>query len=354
MNRMTRYAHLALLTAAMGSIGAAQNPGATASDPRPEDATRAILEAFDSFRIVALGDRHGMSLIRHPGFAAAANDIVVECVNSLFQPVLDRYIAGEDVPEADVRRLWRDQTHPPCSVDDFHGQLFQLVRRINQRLPSSRRLRVLAGEPPIDWNTVSPEKHNEFLSLRDVHAAGVIEREVLAKNRKALVLYGLGHLYLGVKQQAVGRYEERNPGVTFVIAPYVGGSEGARCGLPAVASGVALDPTMASWPVPSLARTKGTWLADFARVELLRPALVALFGESSAAPVDAYLYLGPPGLLLTAQPSASAFADADFIAELQRRGTVMAGGNFRDSRIEPDKVREREMSVFACEQTLSR
>ena len=86
MNARTRYAGLALLAAVMGSVVTAQNAGDAARQPRAEDATRAILAAFDTVRVVALGDRHGikdlndftLSLIRHPGFAAAANDIVVE------------------------------------------------------------------------------------------------------------------------------------------------------------------------------------------------------------------------------------------------------------------------------------
>jgi hypothetical protein len=33
------------------------------------------------------------------------NDIAVECGNALYQPVLDRYIAGEDVPFAEVKKV---------------------------------------------------------------------------------------------------------------------------------------------------------------------------------------------------------------------------------------------------------
>ena len=39
-----------------------------------------------------------LSLIRDPTFPKKVNDIEVECGNSLYQPVLDRYIAGDDVP----------------------------------------------------------------------------------------------------------------------------------------------------------------------------------------------------------------------------------------------------------------
>ena len=35
-----------------------------------------------------------LALVREPSFPKTVNDIAVECGNSLYQPVLDRYIAG--------------------------------------------------------------------------------------------------------------------------------------------------------------------------------------------------------------------------------------------------------------------
>jgi hypothetical protein len=315
------------------------------AEPRPENAIVAVLAAFDTFRVVALGDAHGtkdlndfvLALVRHPGFARVANDIVVECLNSRLQLLLDRYVAGDDLPPEQAQALWRDQTHPPCSVDDFHQDLIQLVRRINQGLPAPRRLRIVAGEPALDWLTTTPAVHQAFLTRRDAHAATVLDSEVLAKDRKALVLYGLGHLFHGMKPMLVGRSEVKYPGETFVIAPYLGGLDGAQCGAAGAINGTSLDTLMAPWPVPSLARTRGTVLSAFVANQFARQ--VTAFG-ASAEPVDAYLYLGPPRLLLAAPPSANAFLDAAFISELRRRASVMAGGGFHDDRIEPDKVRE--------------
>jgi hypothetical protein len=323
-------------------------------EPRPEPAMQAILDAFGTYRIVALGDYHGtrdlndfvLSLLRHPGFPDAVDDIIVECTSTSVQPLLDRYIGGEDVPLNEARMLWRDQTHPPCSVEPLKVKLFQLVRRLNQTLPSARRLHVIGGEPPLDWRTLTPERHREFMEQRETHLAAVLEDRVVRKGRKALVFYGGAHLNHGVKEMAIGRFEEKHPGITFVIAPYVGASRiGEGCGLPAVVGGLSLDDRMHAWPVPSIARTRGTWLADFRRSEFTRPFPVLTPGVD---PIDAYLYLGPPGLLMREPPSVFAFLDDDFIAELARRGTTMIGGNFRDARVEPDKVRDRELDSFVC------
>lgn len=351
------------LIVAIVPIGAAQAPsagtGANARDPQPEDAIRATIAAFDTFRVVAIGDLHNtrdlndfvLSLVRHPAFPDAVNDIVVEGNNSLLQSTLDRYIAGEDLPIADARRLWRENTVAGGGTD-FQAQLFQLIRRINQKLPPAKRLRVLAGEPPVDWSTVTPEIYQrQVLEQRYEHIATVIEKEVLAKNRKALMFYGGAHVRHGASGMAVERYERKYPGATFVIFPYYGvAGFGQRCGSPADVDRSAKEMKMASWPVPSLARTKGTWLADSANPPgppgVRAAAALQTIETSPSDPIDAYLYLGPPSLLLSELPSAYVFTDNALRAELQRR-QVAAGLNYGDT-LDPDKVRERDSDVLQC------
>ena len=55
-------------------------------------------------------------------------------------------------------------------------------------------------------------------------------------NRKALMFYGGAHVRHGANEMAVYRLEQKHPGVTFVILPYVGASERNRCALPAVSA----------------------------------------------------------------------------------------------------------------------
>src|SRR5437879_5659701 len=86
----------------------------TGSNPTPRPAVPEVLAAFDQYELVAMPQGHGLrdlddfifSLIRYPGFSDKVNDIAVECGNSLYQPILDRYIAGNDVPFAEVRKVW--------------------------------------------------------------------------------------------------------------------------------------------------------------------------------------------------------------------------------------------------------
>jgi hypothetical protein len=157
----------------------------TAQEPTPKPAIPTILATFDRYEVVGMPAAHGMkdvddfvlALIRDPAFPLRVNDIAVECGNSLYQPVLDRYITGEDVPFTEVRKVWRNTTQSMCGYSGFYEQLFPLVRAINQKLPTTKRLRVLACDPPIDWDTVkTSEEANKFVD-RDASIASVMEKE---------------------------------------------------------------------------------------------------------------------------------------------------------------------------------
>jgi hypothetical protein len=204
------------------------------SEPTPEPAIPAILAAFDKYEIVGMPEAHGfkdlddfiLSLIRNPKFSEKVNDIAVECGNSLYQLVLDRYMAGEDVPFTEVRKVWRNTTQAMCGTSGFFEQLFPLVRAINRRLPPTERLRVLAGDPPIDWDQVKSFQDRSQFHDRDGSIASVMEKEVLAKHRKALMLFGTFHLFhgqaeSGMSRNAVSIYEKDYPNVTFVISDLV-------------------------------------------------------------------------------------------------------------------------------------
>lgn len=187
------------LLACAPTVSHPQAASSAASTAVPEPAIPAVLSAFDRFEVVAIPEGHGMkdiddfilALIRDPRFPDQVNDIAVECGNSLYQSVLDQYIAGIDVPFTEVRKVWRNTTKSfMCSQSAFFEQFFPLVRAINQRLPPGKRLRVLAGDPPIDWDQVKTANDAGRYFQRDETIASVMKREVLAKHRKALMLFG--------------------------------------------------------------------------------------------------------------------------------------------------------------------
>jgi hypothetical protein len=243
-------------------------PGST-----PEPAIPPILGAFDRYEVVAMPEGHGMkdvddfilSLIRDPTFPAKVNDIEVECGNSLYQPVLDRYIAGDDVPFTEVRKVWRNTTQSMCGRSGFFEQFFPLVRAINEKLTPANRLRVLAGDPPIDWDHVKTSEDGMKFFDREPSIVSVMEKEVLSKHRRALMLFGTFHLLHGVDDSAVSTYEKRYPHLTFVISD-LGIYDMNRTAAP-------ISP-FALWPNPSLALTKGTWLGALMLRDIFPPPIM--------------------------------------------------------------------------------
>src|SRR5687767_13873324 len=90
----------AIFTASASAQQVAPKP-AVPLDPIP-----AILDAFRSHEIVALGDAHGTAqaqaflkaLVRDARFATTVDDIVVEFGNARYQDLVDRFVAGGQVP----------------------------------------------------------------------------------------------------------------------------------------------------------------------------------------------------------------------------------------------------------------
>jgi len=249
----------------------------------------------------------------------------------LYQPVLDRYIAGEDVPLTEVLKVWRNTTQSMCGQSGFFEQFFPLVRAINQKLPTTKRLRVLAGDPPIDWGQVKTPEEAMKLADRDASIASVMEKEVLSKYRKALMLFGTFHLMQEIDNSAVSTYEKDYPNLTFVISDL---------GVYDTNRPVASISPLAKWPNPSIALTKGTWLGALSLSDIFPPGVwfdrdcnvqIALFPPKLQKQVqkplehfiDAFLYLCPQEFRLKEPMPADIALDADYMTELRRRESLI-------------------------------
>ncbi len=170
-----------------------------------------LTSMLDQRPILALCENHGSetqhefirALVADPRFTERVDDIVVEFATAGQQHVIDRYVGGEDVPFEELASAWRDTgaVHMPWE-SPVYFQFFEHVRKVNEELAKSgsrRRLRLLGGDPPIDWPTIRTfdelmAYYNDPENERDAHMARVIHREVLDRGRRALVLAGGGHL----------------------------------------------------------------------------------------------------------------------------------------------------------------
>ena len=200
-------------------------------------------------------------------------------------------------------------------------ELFTAVRALNASRPADKKLRILLGEPPIDWDRQKTRGDYEAwealpASSRDVFGAELIRREVLAKKRRALALYGAGHFFRKVANRSLVTLLEGSDAKPFTIWTNVG----------LELSTVQAD--VQTWPAPSLALVRGTPLG--------RTNLAAYLGPNAGdvspewlAPMeeqfDAVLYLGPLSAIALDRPPAwpcgePAFAERVRRANLQRPG----------------------------------
>lgn len=283
-------------------------------DPIASPAVDGILAMYADVSIVAIGERHGWSL-EHDFFAqlvcdarfpATVDDIVVEFANSRLQPLIDSYMSGDEVTTAELASVWRESTQRSGVWDHpVYATFFGLIRAVNAKLPVDDRIRVLGGDPAIDYDTVTsfsdcseadPACYEYWIQRRDTSFADVVAREVIAKGRTALLIAGSGHFErrtdpehpLSIPQLL----EAEHATSVAVVLPHLGFG----------AADPASEARFEGWPIPGVARLDGTWFGalDACLLEAdlgsppTAPCAAVPVVHSIADAADAYLYLGYP------------------------------------------------------------
>jgi hypothetical protein len=211
---------------------------------------------------------------------------------------------------------------------------------------------VLLGDPPFDHRRVRSVADKDYvLSLnanRDAHYAAMVEREVLRKGRRALLIAGSGHLLRGLRGDdsepglnAASRLVQRHPGALYVIDPLV---------LP---PGVPQDPlvqraqaAVADWPRPAVATLAGTWLGATTQSKSSWVNSMAYRASTPAAArygaqADAILYLGPGEVLTASQPDSTLYQSGAYRAELVRLSHLATQAGIRTDFV-ADGLRQAE------------
>jgi uncharacterized iron-regulated protein len=181
----------------------------------------ALISTFDHADVLGLTEAHWdkhdsdlrIALVRHPGFPKKVRFIVVECASTADQMILDQYVRGEDVPRAALQRVWTNTTQRSnVWQSPVYENFLTALREVNAGLPPTGRIRVLAGDPP-------PGSRID----RDGSAVSVIEKNVLHRNAKALVVYGSEHLRWTEPEGLTSRLEQRHRGLRIVVVYTTGG-----------------------------------------------------------------------------------------------------------------------------------
>jgi hypothetical protein len=342
--------HATTIIASLGSSAAVPREPATL--PPYRDAVTAIIAILDSVPIVAIMDEHLLAqegefyqrLIRDPRFAQKANDIVVEFGNQLYQSVADRYVRGDKVPLDSLRMIWEDNTQGPLltTSSPMYANILHAAREVNAKLPQRRQLRVLLGDPAVEWKTVTREELWEIHKQRGDLMRELARDSVVAKGRRGIVIGGGSHLRR-TKPDTKGGYEkwgDLSPRV-YIINPHEGfGGKAAK-----------YEAVLDSLPLGSLVPVRGTFLENIEIDEADQE--VPAVGTPAPPPpepppgmhrthvglklgtrYDALLYLGP------IRTYTAVFADVDRIrkdparlAALQKRSCMMMARGIDTTRL---------------------
>lgn len=324
----------AAVAAAPARLAAAPATRTTPGALQPRDALPTLLDAFTTYSLVALGEHHYLqefhdllaALIFHPDLPGRVNDVVVEFGNALYQDVADRFVvAGEVVANTELEPVWRNTIGGgPLWDAPVYGHFFRNVRAVNWMLPPERRIRVLLGDPAIDFSTLQRDTPTTAIPTegqRDPFYASVVEREVLAKGRKALLIAGYPHLRRGLhandgpnQPNAATLLSQQHPGSLFAVDV-----------LP-LNPGWAADDVIhrtqtefAAWPRPSIALVAGTWLGG-------QPMPNRAIDPNSVyqEQVDAVLWLGLDPSLTASRADPAIYRCGDYAAELHHRDEVLS------------------------------
>jgi hypothetical protein len=314
-----------------------------------KDIVNAIVDQFDQSDLVGLGELHGsqadqdlrFQVIHSKAFTRKVHLIAVEGLNAFYQDDLDRYIRGEEVPLAQVQKVWRDSTgiFVGSVILTIYQQFLSEVRSVNRDLPDQPKLRVIAADPPLDWAKVqTTEDFRSVLGKRSDFAVEVIEREALRKRQKALLVFADSWLTRNKQHMTanglapwtdlIGERLDRDfPGRLYVIAR-VRGAE-----YPETAK---LEKLVGEPASPVLLRLHGTAFGSLDANEFLPANAGALLGAPAprypsyrdgttmAEVADAVIYRGKAADAV-AKPDPSYAADTAYAAELKRRAGFAPG-----------------------------
>ena len=311
------------------------------SNPKPENATAAVVGAFETHDIIMFGEIHGnkqeyewlRSLLATREFADRVDDIVVETGNSLYQKSVDRYVSGEDVPLEQVQKAWRNVVGvigPPSPV---YASLYQAVRETNLKRRGKHQMRIVCGDPYIDWEKVKDrEDIAPYLGNRDQWYTQVVKDEVLAKHHRALLIMGWGHFLRGFPPG------QRTPSIEQQLR-----SAGAKTYLIVVGMNVTgayddIDHRFDSWPAPAIVSLDVGWVGDLPAMPVISGGSIA-FGPTATSPrpsasaslppplklkdvADAMLYLGPRDSLIQVSVTRAELDGTSYGKEVERRLTI--------------------------------
>ncbi|MEQ8945952.1 MAG: hypothetical protein RIC90_00680 [Balneola sp.] len=150
--------------------------------------------AFSEVHNMSSDDHYILSVLDSDEFVEKINDIAIEAANSSYQQLLDEYLIGlKKINKEELKIIWKNSSQLGVAESPFYERLIEKVRDINSRKSHQERIRMIAGDHPINWEEIkSFEVYKKYLN-RDTHYANVVIEESLKKGRNSLLIAGGDH-----------------------------------------------------------------------------------------------------------------------------------------------------------------
>jgi hypothetical protein len=212
----------------------------------------------------------------------------------------------------------------------LYAELVAKVRARNARLPAENRIRIVAGDVPVDWAAIHTREDYLRYGSRSKFLGERVVSQVLARQRRALLLVGGAHLSrIGISPGAGAEIatttniiESAYPGALHVVAAVV--SFGPR--------NEEVLPKLRGVAKGSIAALSHHWLGELPAPVVLRERTAAAATPSASTRTiirrdlfDAYLWLGPLEATSYRQAGPDAYASEARWEELNRRSQIRFG-----------------------------
>lgn len=180
--------------------------GNSTNEDNPADPIDYIRHSLQQYPIVCLAEGGHQAKEPHQFLRRVLSDktiletvdvVIVEFAAARHQPVLDAYIRGEEVPVSKLSKVWRDTGQSPRSPWDspLYYELLRLIREENRGLPLDKRVRVVAGDPPINWEKITTKaEYDRSVIPRDPFVASLAIQQAFDLGKKVLIIFGGAHL----------------------------------------------------------------------------------------------------------------------------------------------------------------
>jgi hypothetical protein len=312
-----------------------------------------IIDAYKNCNIIGIGEGdHHLENSHHffqrifdnKKIQETVDIVIVEFANAKQQDILDKYIFGEEIDLNELRKIWRESTQ---SINRFgeatiYFELLLKIRNVNFTLSSNKKIRVLGGDPPIDWTLInSLEDYLKINITRELFAADLAIEYGIKRSKKVLMIYAEYHLTKisdKSRKNMLTEINDKSIKDLPTITNYVNTKYPDTMQIIAVLNPkeLQLSEKTKNWPLYSIVDLKEEEFGNLPAVNYFTQIfnndgrMILFAGNKLKELFDAFLYIGQSETWKRVDYSRSIFSDNDW-NELNRRRQMLGLESLDDS-----------------------